>query len=609
MLKPYRRRVDHGTRPTGLCAPVLAVAVVFIGSAGALTAGPSDRRPQAALSVRSQPESEILVKQALAECEQLVSLLEPIMASDAALDQVTPLTQAQKASLRLRRIADRLAERKEPAGVDFQRRLQVFAGQITTRVKAVRQLPKIGPIIEKQNEKLEDLARKHTKLLKPLSDLYREAKFDQCESQLLPLIDELEAMSLWCSDEVVSRRLKPFTDSRSLLNSKMLRLRQERDAADVQEAARPEEPPLAEAITELRSAVESIRKSGTGEFGGKSVTGPELLSLWHTRWEDLTIKTMRCRAWQRSGKTGGASVDGEYLDLSNSLPELFSVMIEAEAARVSTDNARPLYEQYVTALTPLVASSGIPQLESAATTGLQAFLDKSLPLATTVTTYRAATTDLLGWRLRIAAAQARHREAAFPPLQTELTKAFKQDGSLDGVIRPGQTTMSLTVTAEKLLWVSREQLIDRHVALLDAWSRPDQPNRVDGLCRASCFGVATLTKLPAAWTTAVKSLRSDLLADDGAIPLTLDASLALFTAEHGMFQRVGGKISGLEFDSLLPLCTRLEPSDVAFIRRGSLSAAEFTEPGKQVILRATIEPMWLYHQFIFTTAGAPSNDP
>jgi hypothetical protein len=589
-----------------LSVAVLAASVAFISSAGVLTAGPTDRVTQAALSVRSQPENENLVKQALAECDQLESLLEPIMATDAALDQVALLTQAQKASLRLRRIADRLAERKEPAGVDFQRRLQAFSGQITTRVNALRQLPKIAPIIEKQNEKLEDLARKHTKLLKPMSELYRERKYDQCESQLLPLIDELEAMSLWCSDEVVSRRLKPFTDSRSLLNSKMLRLRQERDAADAQEAARPEEPPLAQAIAELRSAVESIRKSGTGEFGGKTVTGPGLLTLWHTRWEDLTVKTMRCRAWQRSGRTGGASVDGEYLDLSNQLPELISVMIEAEAARVPEDKARLLYEQYVTALTPLVASSAVLQLESAATNGLQAFLDKSLPLATAVATYRAATTDLLGWRLRIAAAQARHREAAFPPLQTEMTRAFKQDGSLDGVIRPGQATMSLTVTAEKLLWVTREQLIARNVALLDAWSRPDQPNRLDGLCRASCFGVATLTELPDAWTRAVKSLRSDLLADDGAIPLTLDASLALFTAEHGQFQRVGGKISALELESLLPLCTRLVSADVAFLRRGSLSAAEFTEPGRQVILRATVEPAWLYHRYIFVSVGSSS---
>jgi hypothetical protein len=86
-------------------------------------------------------------------------------------------------------------------------------------------------------------------------------------------------------------------------------------------------------------------------------------------------------------------------------------------------------------------------------------------------------------------------------------------------------------------------------------------------------------------------LRSELAPAASLDPLTLDAATALMAAERGAVELVGGKLTGLQLEGLVPRMAAVNSTDL-LARPEALPADAVVKAPEQLVIRFTLEPAW-----------------
>jgi hypothetical protein len=193
-----------------------------------------------------------------------------------------------------------------------------------------------------------------------------------------------------------------------------------------------------------------------------------------------------------------------------------------------------------------------------------------------VLAYRAATSDLLRWRARAAESQARAAQKEFNQLST--TPEF--DSRL---LKPSPVVCEM----------ASKQFIDKNVTLASFVGR--QSTQTTGGAVNNMFARAALV----GFEDITAELAAQLLVTSTTPPLTLEAAAALDAMRRGDMAAVGGVVSGVEVEGLVPLYGNIGPESWGLARLGVLPATPPLKPSEQLRLRLDVQPKWLQGQYFF----------
>ena len=192
--------------------------------------------------------------------------------------------------------------------------------------------------------------------------------------------------------------------------------------------------------------------------------------------------------------------------------------------------------------------------------------------------YRAATSDLLRWRARAATSQAKGARKSFSELPT---------GPL--VPESAGELVPATVKTVATELVDKKASFANFVGVKDHGATGPMVN----------FGYPHLAAADTG--KALAQLKTDLLIDTGGKPETLEAVLAVEALSRGDVAEVGGVVSGIEIDGLIPLCANPRDDAWGLVRLGPLEkASPKLKPIEQLRARIDIEPKWLRTEHYFT---------
>ena len=89
--------------------------------------------------------------------------------------------------------------------------------------------------------------------------------------------------------------------------------------------------------------------------------------------------------------------------------------------------------------------------------------------------------------------------------------------------------------------------------------------------------------------------------DTGGKPETFEAVLALEALTRGDVAEIGGVVSGIELEGLIPLAARPGEDAWGLVRLGPLETPPLAlKPIEQLRVRIDVEPKWLRTQHFFT---------
>ena len=110
---------------------------------------------------------------------------------------------------------------------------------------------------------------------------------------------------------------------------------------------------------------------------------------------------------------------------------------------------------------------------------------------------------------------------------------------------------------------------------------------------------ATFT-LPSGFDVEQLALKADLLASEGAPPLTLEAAMAIAAADRGDLQAAGVVLSRLHVEPLATRMATLPAAASAMIPLGPLPRESMDSPPlHQILFRTEVEPKWVRNEYFF----------
>ncbi len=190
-------------------------------------------------------------------------------------------------------------------------------------------------------------------------------------------------------------------------------------------------------------------------------------------------------------------------------------LIDADAGTVRSDEVAGHYAAFVQALAPTLSLAVNDSFTGQFRTALERFAAKSTALAAQIDTYRQATSDMLRWRARLAAAQ---RVRAEPNRSAETSfKGFLSATAPSMINSLSAELMGTANVGQDLIGTSASQCAVSDVA-----------NN-----RTYC-----VVRLDPRLQAASALLRAALLCADSAEPLDLEAALALARAGAETWRRL-----------------------------------------------------------------------
>ncbi len=572
---------------------------------------PTQTQPDLLLEVRDEPTSKelatqagILYRESLEEVADYEAKLRDgkITAGNARDVKAIGLT-ANKIT-RIKRFGERLADNAEPAGWDLSLRADELQRRNDAVIKAYRALPKTNDLITVAATQARPLSTAKARSLPRIGTFFKQGKVELAEKGLDDIHDELEPLTVWFNLNTYKAVYNPFLPANALVYPKAKELRVEAINHQLEQLRAAETPDFAGVLKQMQAAVESVRTTGSASWNGESVTGPQLVSLWVAAWKDQQTKTLHCRAsdWARGIKQGVRppseldQLEAAYLDFENQAIALVGTLISADAGRVIPDGVSQLYVQYLAAIARATPHIEHPKWLPTVEAELKKLSEKSPTFAQQVANYRQATGEMLRWRERAAAAAAKSRISASEKLEHVWGRA-SNDQAMVARKPPARSTLTFLSSGGPSLL--------RDVAQVAV----DQPATVENLApcgdRTACsryrnrlFARVAHSALPAG---EVAQLKADLLVSDDNPPLTLEAAIAILSAQDGFLQSAGGKITDVELQSLIVHHLKLT-NDRAHIALGPLSgdaAIDDRLPIDQVMYVFDIRPTWLQHKYVF----------
>lgn len=571
---------------------VLAILVPVIGCPG----GPTNLEPRTSLEVRDAALNTQWGEKSEELSQTLNELMLKLAEREATVDQISTVNKAFTVQHQLDRLALRLMELREPAGVDFHLRAgasQAKLKEISAKIKADGEFQKV---LNKMGREYLAEARKREKALGKVRGLARQGEWNEAEEALNGLQDELEVGRLWFEQAVFSPALKPFSDARSEINENVRRLYRDSNSESLRAALGQGRPDVTGEVDSLRLASSTLRTSPKAGYFSASLSGPEIVKQALQRCSELQQSVIRYETLHWYDRNARDSIiEQQYEAYRGQLVSLLADVIAADAERAGSEDLRPLYLAYLNVLSPVVARAFDETIEETLTHALDPLLAKSPELRAEVTGYEQATDGVLAWRRRTAEAYAKARRKEFPSMGEVYTTASRGIAPLRGLFS-NQRMGSLYDPADQLMEAVAPLLLGKKVSLtgVDASRAGEQPttSRLQG----GSFARLQVARLPPA---AVDQLKADLFVREGHGPMTLRAASAIWAVENGCVEEIGAEITALQFSALAPTALRVTGTDAHLVHLSQIATQEFIEPEKQVVTQFDVYPVWYRFKYQF----------
>ena len=225
--------------------------------------------------------------------------------------------------------------------------------------------------------------------------------------------------------------------------------------------------------------------------------------------------------------------------------------------------------------------------------------------------YRLATSEALRWQKRRARAKHATLPAGTPGLdEVFLASATPSDAS-PGLLKRGARNAENarllaaapdTVQGLATALIGKRVRVDKLAGL--PISRPMATTRYSN----RCFGTMLLPEeVEQQW----RALREELLVDDSAPPLTLEAAVALERAKRGDFLAAECEIVHVALEPLTYRFVTLKSATQRIVTLETIPVEDFDNWAlEQVLVRCELRPLWLWHEnYLWTAAEMPTENP
>jgi len=603
---------------------ILTLLLVSLPTAAAFSqtgppSGPSLVEPAQAMQVTDTEMSIELRDEALAAYQDVAEAVAQYeqARNENRLKSIkpAPITNTYKRLFDLQWFSLRLKIRGEPAGHDFMNRRDQLNARLLKIIEAYKGLPGVlGNLRQVGVRQAQGIARKNDGQRKSAQQLANKKEFIEADDKLHSPLREVYSFSVWYNvgkkTANLSAYVKPFATTRQAV---------ERGAAEDRTVVANDTflelrasivPDLAGLQAQLDSAIAEAGSSG--RIDGQ--TGPQWLVNFGQKWQEAQINAMRsmgldmARHSQDSRDAAAAFnelVADQHLSTDATIAGI-PRLISADAARATPAEALDLYYDYLSALAPLVALTGDSELAMSVQPALNQMAQKSPALQGDVEVYRRVTGDLLRWRERVAQSYTMSQASAYPALTAEFKRAAKTSKKAEETLLP---TMAINRSGETAVLSGPgpvaatyigELLRNKDVHASSMISARDGSGHTTSLEQTSVYA----RSMPIDFSPAVANLRSALLVTGDALPLTLEAAVALETASRGDHMTVGGKITDIVIEGLTGRLANVSAADWGMVRLGKVRAYnKFTTLDDRflpfVVVRAELEPKWWRHKYFY----------
>lgn len=506
-----------------------------------------------------------------------------------------------------RMLSDRLRAAGEPLGSDMALRIAKFHAEYMGYFAQYTSQPAVKQMVTAAYTKVNnDNKAKEKTVLPQVEKLIAAEKWQEADDLLAETLEPLYSLGAYCDQNALPySKLRSAHETVDKALTEKLQQAVKKAAKEMESAQAPDFAGLLQSAAKAKSEVAA---AGKAEFQGESLTGPAVIAQLGSDWRKAQFAAIRGESWSLAYVAAGGA-DGDPMKFVNEQRSFNAAMcaglsgiIDADATRAGSDEAESLYPQYVQEIGTLSALSNDSTLEKSATPALTRLAEKSPRLKSDVSAYESATTDLLRWRRRTAAAYVRRHATNYPPLEEHIWQANGgQDGTKLSLARRSQDQARLGNGLQKstldVLDLLVPVLIKKKVTVLDLLAPRDERAWSIGASQGFSFA-----RLPARqdYTRAVGHLSADLLVSPTLPPLSLESAEALEGARRGDLEAAGGEVTEIGFHAMIPLLNRIVDEEWGLARLAPLPQFSPELQVRQwVFLRCDLQPAWLQNRYFY----------
>ncbi len=597
---PQRRRSIRPSRSPWLIAVAMGLACTGLGLR-ASAIGPSLSDPLATLPSRGGKGNQPPYGRALAALEEaqngLAEIEAKIESGTLSPKHLLEVGRAHVAAQQAQRWGYRLQFWAEPAGYDIAHRARLIDERIRKIQERMRANVEVELRLRRGIPVLEREAVKRSKQLKKVEQLCQQGNWSRADDELTHHLDTLETMACWYDDDHRNHVLRFFLKLEQQINKEILRPIHDEAKAELASLRSDPRPKMTELLALAKAAGNSVRTSGGATLNGADLPGPQAVLALVGMWGEVQLAALRERAlaWTMSQLPDPVSLatlpaddavalEKDYDEFANSFAAELVQLVRADAANATAGDCRDRYLAYLGVLgqvSPLIAATPLLKDVEPALTELAA---KSPEFAQEVSAYRRATSPLLKWRARVSQAQVQVRLGNYPPLDQKVRQDLQPTGDPNLMLR-----VPVSVTMSKLA----ESLSDQKVSVSDVVATSEPTGSAISRLDRRMFAKLPLTDVG----HATSLLRVELLVHEEAPPLSLEAALAIFSADQNWFTHAGGEVTSAEFGSLTARFEFIGPTDWGLVRLGPLPKETDKEFARLLVVSAELRPAWVAHQY------------
>ncbi|HVC94848.1 MAG TPA: hypothetical protein VND64_14210 [Pirellulales bacterium] len=493
----------------------------------------------------------------------------------------------------------------EPAAVDLQFRLKQWQGRLDQLRKTLLNDAKTAELVQKSVPKwLADAESLRRKKIPKAQQLAEKGRWQDACEELYELGDELRPRLFWYDGQVFLAGFKPIVDTLLPIEPEHLRLLREHSDEAIEQLLADAVSGLQIGVQEIEGALRSAQEGGRGRIGGKELGGPELLSAVAASSRRLCVAIYQARSlcwrWHAGHEKPSPHqpvVEQACGKLASAIAEGSRRLIEADAARTQPADVAALYQRYLQALASLAAGDATGSLASDTRQALEKLAAGSPPFAAEVAAYARVTGEVLRWRERFASARAAHA-GGYVDLDSALKKVHEQPRNRPKDA-PSIEPWRLGMAAPEFIQGASAKLVPLKVSVIGVLAPSGQVGPAFSRYRNRAY--ARIAPGPDLRNLAAE-LRSDLWVSAAAPPLTLDALIAIDTAERGDCERAGGAVESLELQALATRFAAVGEDDRGVVGLGPLPAESKPRTYLEDYLFAVdVKPVWFLHRYGFVT--------
>ncbi len=600
----------------GVAGSAVAAILFALGvSPVARGANPNTRDPMLPLELHNLTNAQPTLNTANT---LFTSLLKDLQAIGANPSRVAgkKLSELHIQIRQLRRAALDLQMLGETAGVDYGLRAVVLTQLFSPIVVTARSTPAGQAYANQAQQYL--MSPKSTQarkaMVQKLQVLLQQQKLEEAYQQFHAALDEITSLTLFLDSAAEDNYTREFAAVRNAILDARNNAFRGQVQASLDQLVTSQLPATQELLKNIAAAAAALQSAPQAAVGEQKLGGPQCLEHFGGLWKQLHLSALHCRAmeWARITNipdvTSLAQIDPQQIRMKDDTVSQFygdvvkalATLIDADAQRAAPADVPALYQQYLQVLAPLVASTPDDKLPQAVQPALEKLAGKSAAFAAEVKSYQTATHELLRWRERLAQSAAAAAGASFSSSDQAVLKFFMSEGDFRGLYISSDTAPNRAV-----LPASCPQLIP--TASQRALEQPILVRNLAGLAggklavaRYHSRHYATLPLPDAA--AEVTRLQQELLVTAQQPAMTLEAAVAVDTAQRGNYVAAGGSVTGLHLEGLIPRFAALRPEAQQLAALGPLPV-EVPPLGfiSQVLVRLDVAPAWVQHKYFFLT--------